>query len=199
MRLALQEVGTPATVSAIYSCSTMLYAMTMRWPSAGRYRDAFEGVKDSISDLLYFGSHQPHQMTDNIPPPAANQVAIENLYNIFGGSGVVGLDQMYDSIIGEQGINPDWTEEEWNFSIDNLGATVPMMPPGGDRGMEVGRHENKSVEFSSGISSFDSESLRDGSDIRQEEIGGHMNRHNVTTLQQDFTAWSSENLFPLPS
>lgn len=44
----------PNTISImpLTDCSIMLYVMTERWPSARKYRDVFEQIKDSVTGLV---------------------------------------------------------------------------------------------------------------------------------------------------
>jgi hypothetical protein len=42
----------------ISDCNIMLYVMTERWPAARKYRDVFEQIKTSVTDVIVKGNHQ---------------------------------------------------------------------------------------------------------------------------------------------
>lgn len=42
----------------ISDCNIMLYVMTERWPVARKYRDVFERIQASVSDVIAQGNHQ---------------------------------------------------------------------------------------------------------------------------------------------
>ncbi len=115
---------TPASISALESCSIMLYVMTTRWPGASRFRDAFDTVKKSVSDLLFSGSQW--YRTNNNVHGVESGFSIESLDQVFEAPGIMGADYIYDVIMGEPVVGQDWAQNDWGFSIDNLGTAVPV-------------------------------------------------------------------------
>ncbi|EXJ88132.1 hypothetical protein A1O1_05060 [Capronia coronata CBS 617.96] len=125
-------VLTSASRSAVYSCSTMLYVMTERWPAAARYRDAFEGVKDSVFELISSRPHEPRSVVEGVDMRMRS--ALDTQDPVFPGSTMrqqAGFGQMLDDIMGEgqshhsqAQLQGGWPSTNWGIALDNLGATI---------------------------------------------------------------------------
>lgn len=60
----LAPAGFINATSSLTDCSIMLYVMTERFPSARKYRDVFERIKTSVTDLIEQGKHQPRKTVE---------------------------------------------------------------------------------------------------------------------------------------
>ncbi len=118
---APQEVLTPSTISAIGSCSIMLYIMTERRPSAARYRDAFESMRQSVFDQLLLTMKAPRSMVDSVP--LETRSVLSALDPGFVSSG---LHSIIDSITGGVVSGEDFSLQDCDFTTDNLGAPVSL-------------------------------------------------------------------------
>ncbi|RDW76111.1 hypothetical protein BP5796_06932 [Coleophoma crateriformis] len=66
------EIFNIATSNNLNSCSIVLYIITERWPGARRYRDAFEGIKHTIIDLVSRGEHRPRKVVAEVASQSKN-------------------------------------------------------------------------------------------------------------------------------
>jgi hypothetical protein len=56
-----EDIYNITTSNNLNSCSIVLYIITERWPGARKYRDAFEGIKHTVIELVAKGEHRPRK------------------------------------------------------------------------------------------------------------------------------------------
>jgi hypothetical protein len=56
-----EDIYNITTSNNLNSCSIVLYIIMERWPGARKYRNAFEGIKHTLIELVAKGEHRPRK------------------------------------------------------------------------------------------------------------------------------------------
>ncbi len=120
-----QDVVNTRTTTAIHSCSSMLYVMAERWPPAKQYRNAFEGVKESVFAYIASGTHAAREP---VPSSTFNLATHDALNQVFATNGMRSLGQTFSTITeqDERGTRRSSCSgpENEEFGLDNLGFDI---------------------------------------------------------------------------
>ncbi len=100
----------------------MLYIMTERWPAASRYRNTFDCVKESVFDKLLCSSQKP--CTPITTFAIETQDVLNSLNQEFHGSSTTDLNDIIDIISGKAMGNQEFDATDWDFTMDNIEATI---------------------------------------------------------------------------
>ena len=69
------EILKTSAANDLRACSSLLFVIAERWPSAKRYRDVFETLASSMLDLVSSGSYQANSVKDeNLPTDLAQSI-----------------------------------------------------------------------------------------------------------------------------
>jgi hypothetical protein len=109
-------------VNALNDCSIMLYIITERWTASSKYRDAFEGIKRSVMDMLSEGRINQHRAVAGVGADVRD--TLQNLDAGMAESNRDAYQQMVESMTGEQ----------LDFDNPADAASYDVGPPGWELG-----------------------------------------------------------------
>jgi len=168
------EVMTSSATNALTDCTIMLYVMTERWPTAQKYRNAFERVKTAVFEIIANGKNAPPSAVGVID--AETRTALDRIDSEFGDSvGMMGFSHMINDITGTSG-GVVWEEDD--FGLEDI------------HGFQEVQHGDDPAEHS-----FDDPRMEDflsGGDVNGfENFGQNGARIDGSRMRSDFLDWAA--------
>jgi hypothetical protein len=116
--LAPKEVFSIGTSNSMNACSIVLYIIAERWPSAKKYRDVFEEVKQTVMDAIQQSEFKPRRPIKRLRPSLRTtlntmekgeegQTEIEAMVADMAGETLISLESPVEARTPQIGLNGD--------------------------------------------------------------------------------------------